>query len=197
MLVSSYGSNPRVTYDGVVSTEAVAVDTERPTAPESVGPDLQHDIDLTVAFLNTRDAETGTDLLDEPEQWCAWCRARDLGEAPPPRSAREVRDAMRASVSCTDAASAETTSWPEWPMRMVLRGGVPVLTGNDALGGVLAAAFNLVATGHWWRIKICPAEDCLWAFYDRSRNRSRTWCSMRVCGNREKARSWRERHVVP
>jgi predicted RNA-binding Zn ribbon-like protein len=42
-------------------------------------------------------------------------------------------------------------------------------------------------------VKICPAADCRWAFFDHSRNRSRTWCSMRVCGNREKARAWRER----
>ena len=31
-------------------------------------------------------------------------------------------------------------------------------------------------------------------FYDQSRNRSRAWCSMEVCGNREKARSFRVRH---
>lgn len=80
-------------------------------------------------------------------------------------------------------------------MRIELDGGAPVLAGTDALGTVLASAVHLVHTGHWDRLKICPAEDCLWAFYDRSRNRSRTWCSMRVCGNREKARGWRERHT--
>jgi predicted RNA-binding Zn ribbon-like protein len=40
---------------------------------------------------------------------------------------------------------------------------------------------------------VCAAEDCRWAFYDRSRNRSRTWCSMEECGNRAKARSYRAR----
>jgi predicted RNA-binding Zn ribbon-like protein len=33
----------------------------------------------------------------------------------------------------------------------------------------------------------------MWAFYDRSKNRSGHWCSMRVCGNRAKARQFRER----
>jgi predicted RNA-binding Zn ribbon-like protein len=35
------------------------------------------------------------------------------------------------------------------------------------------------------RLKICP--NCQWLFLDRSRNRSRTWCDMTVCGNRVKA----------
>ena len=72
-------------------------------------------------------------------------------------------------------------------------GGVPTLVAGDPLGAVLAAAARLAVLGDWDRVKICPAEDCRWAFFDHSRNRSRTWCSMRVCGNRTKARNWRER----
>jgi predicted RNA-binding Zn ribbon-like protein len=67
------------------------------------------------------------------------------------------------------------------------------LVADNAVGAVLAAAARLAALGHWRRMKICPADDCLRAFYDHSRNRSRTWCSMSVCGNREKARAWRGR----
>jgi len=35
--------------------------------------------------------------------------------------------------------------------------------------------------------------DCQWAFYDRSKNRSGRWCSMRTCGNRTKTRAYRTR----
>jgi predicted RNA-binding Zn ribbon-like protein len=45
----------------------------------------------------------------------------------------------------------------------------------------------------WDRLKACRLDDCQWVFYDHSKNRSRTWCSMRVCGNRAKARAYRER----
>lgn len=38
------------------------------------------------------------------------------------------------------------------------------------------------------RIKACPGEGCGWIFIDQSRNRSRRWCDMQSCGNREKAR---------
>ena len=34
----------------------------------------------------------------------------------------------------------------------------------------------------------------MWAFYDRSKNRSGRWCSMDSCGNVEKARAFRERN---
>ena len=38
------------------------------------------------------------------------------------------------------------------------------------------------------RIRTCNAPDCAWLFVDTSKNRSRQWCSMTSCGNREKAR---------
>lgn len=42
------------------------------------------------------------------------------------------------------------------------------------------------------RLKICP--NCQWLFLDRSRNRSRAWCDMAVCGNRVKASRHYHRH---
>src|SRR5579859_1621603 len=37
-------------------------------------------------------------------------------------------------------------------------------------------------------VRQCGADDCVWLFIDNTRNRSRQWCSMQSCGNREKAR---------
>ena len=56
---------------------------------------------------------------------------------------------------------------------------------------MLAAASAAQETGEWDRLKVCLSDECLWAFYDRSRNRSRHWCSMDVCGNRAKTRAYR------
>jgi predicted RNA-binding Zn ribbon-like protein len=47
------------------------------------------------------------------------------------------------------------------------------------------SALMLVARPEPERLKICP--NCHWLFLDRSRNRSRAWCDMAVCGNRAKA----------
>jgi predicted RNA-binding Zn ribbon-like protein len=37
------------------------------------------------------------------------------------------------------------------------------------------------------KVRICAAEGCGWAFIDLSKNGKRRWCSMQLCGNREKA----------
>ena len=76
-------------------------------------------------------------------------------------------------------------------------GSVRLAPAGDGVDALVAALLAIVARaqadGTWSRMKACRADDCHWAFYDRSRNRSRTWCSMRECGNRAKARSYRER----
>lgn len=48
------------------------------------------------------------------------------------------------------------------------------------------SALSLMAAREVERLRICP--NCDWLFLDRSKNRSRTWCDMAVCGNRAKAR---------
>ncbi len=48
------------------------------------------------------------------------------------------------------------------------------------------SALRLAADPPQGRIRICG--HCGWLFLDRSKNRSRLWCDMAVCGNREKAR---------
>jgi predicted RNA-binding Zn ribbon-like protein len=60
---------------------------------------------------------------------------------------------------------------------------------------VLAAVAEAMADGSWTRLKSCRADDCKWAFIDTARNRTRIWCDMAICGNREKARRYRSRHA--
>ena len=64
---------------------------------------------------------------------------------------------------------------------------------HGALGRVVAVSFTAMADGSWRRLKACRNHDCRWAFYDHSKNRSASWCSMQLCGNRVKARACRAR----
>ncbi len=59
---------------------------------------------------------------------------------------------------------------------------------------VIAAARSLLRNPPARRIKTCPGETCGWKFLDRSKNRSRRWCDMTVCGNVAKARKYRARN---
>jgi predicted RNA-binding Zn ribbon-like protein len=66
---------------------------------------------------------------------------------------------------------------------------------RGAIGRILAEVSAAMADATWERMKACRADDCRWAYLDTARNRSRAWCSMRVCGNRAKVQAYRERHA--
>lgn len=48
-------------------------------------------------------------------------------------------------------------------------------------------------TGDLHRVKRCPDHECLWLFYDSSKNLSRRWCAMEDCGTKDKVRRFRQR----
>ncbi len=64
------------------------------------------------------------------------------------------------------------------------------------LAAVAVAWSELVLAGDAARLKRCAEHACAWVFWDVSKNRSRRWCSMRVCGNRNKARRFAAKHAV-
>jgi predicted RNA-binding Zn ribbon-like protein len=65
--------------------------------------------------------------------------------------------------------------------------GSPAL--DQVLWPVAWSAAELLTQGPLDRIRECPGQDtCGWLFLDLSKNASRRWCDMRVCGNRAKAR---------
>lgn len=59
---------------------------------------------------------------------------------------------------------------------------------------VVWSAGELLTSPERDRLKLCDADDCGWLFVDGSRNRSRRWCDMSDCGNRAKARRFRQKH---
>ena len=67
---------------------------------------------------------------------------------------------------------------------------------DAALTRLLAIVAEAVAAGTWTRLKACREPSCRWAYYDYSRNRRRTWCSMDICGNRAKARASHHRKAT-
>jgi predicted RNA-binding Zn ribbon-like protein len=57
---------------------------------------------------------------------------------------------------------------------------------------VVRSAAELLTSAELSRVRECAAERCAWLFLDKSKNQSRRWCDMAVCGNRDKARRHRE-----
>ena len=62
---------------------------------------------------------------------------------------------------------------------------------------IAASAVDLLVSPDLHQLRECEAGDCYWLFLDNSRNRSRRWCSMASCGNREKARRHYRRQHQP
>ncbi|MGB6487255.1 MAG: CGNR zinc finger domain-containing protein [Steroidobacteraceae bacterium] len=56
------------------------------------------------------------------------------------------------------------------------------------------AARDLMLSPDMQRLRACEVETCRWLFLDTSRNHTRRWCKMKVCGNRMKARRYQVRH---
>lgn len=168
---------------------------------------------LLCAFANTLDVDLDADppeALPNPQALTRWLREQDLlpGEevaddtdlALAVRLRAGVREAMvrhhegddSFPVRDLDAAAAHL------PLHVTFDGTVPRLRASSAgargaLAHVLVAITEADADGTWGRLKLCRAQDCLLAFYDASKNRSRHWCSMSECGNRQKTRAYRAR----
>jgi predicted RNA-binding Zn ribbon-like protein len=75
-------------------------------------------------------------------------------------------------------------------------GGLRIVAGSGRpwLDVILETVAQSAARGDCQRVKLCTAPDWHWVFYDTSRSGRGRWCSMEVCGNRHKTRTYRERH---
>jgi predicted RNA-binding Zn ribbon-like protein len=71
----------------------------------------------------------------------------------------------------------------------------PPSTVEGVIAQMVGIVFSAQLESEWPRLKICAADDCRWAFYDRSRNRAGNWCQMGLCGNRAKNRAYRARQA--
>jgi len=65
---------------------------------------------------------------------------------------------------------------------------------DEMLGPIMRGALDLLTTDERQRLSRCRADTCQFIFLDGSKNKSRQWCSMSGCGNREKARRFHGRH---
>lgn len=64
---------------------------------------------------------------------------------------------------------------------------------DTVLWPVARSAADLLTEGPLASVRVCEGRGCGWLFLDTSRNRTRRWCDMRICGNRAKARRHHER----
>ncbi|HEV3479344.1 MAG TPA: CGNR zinc finger domain-containing protein [Gaiellaceae bacterium] len=162
------------------------------------------------AFVNTNDIEGRRDKLGRVDEAVAWLRRHGLLDASATLSDTDylwlldVREALRAlalanngvpledgALAVVDDAAARTLTVRLTPTGAVMQ---PAATGTTrAVGSLLAIVVEAMHEGTWPRMKACRRDVCRWLFYDSSKNRASSWCSMAVCGNRVKTREYRRR----
>ncbi|MGB6852027.1 MAG: CGNR zinc finger domain-containing protein [Thermoanaerobaculia bacterium] len=175
-------------------------------------PPAPGDLRVVQAYVNTRDVEEGTDELDSPEALAASLSAWGLlTEGPPPgpgelEKAKQLREALRGLLLANNGAPLDPTA-VEVLDRVARDVSLRVSFGPDGRAGLepvaagwegaLARLLDLVVVarieGLWPRLKACRNDECEWAFYDFSKNRSSKWCTMKRCGNLMNARAYRTR----
>ena len=74
----------------------------------------------------------------------------------------------------------------------------PASSVEDALGVVAADAISIIAGERDGKLALCASPTCQAAFFDTSQSRTRRWCDMNTCGNRQKkARFNAHKHENP
>ena len=69
-----------------------------------------------------------------------------------------------------------------------------VNTEKKYLTVIVGSLIDFLQNHQFLRLKKCKNENCSHLFYDRSKNNSREWCSMKSCGNIMKARAFYKRN---
>ncbi len=160
---------------------------------------------LVESFLNSVDVESAQDDLEALPRFRRWLRDHHRATAAETATeagltlARDLRAELRAELTC--GSSGRDLDRLAAGIGLAVRfddagraGLVPTDAGvRGVLGEVLAAIVRAEHDGTWSRLKICSSAECRYVYYDRSKNGSRRWCSMRVCGNRSKTRAYRGR----
>ena len=171
------------------------------------------ELGLIQAFVNTLDLMPGDEELKDPNTLQAWLVANGLMESSQQvdeadlRHAIAVREAMRGLIGGNSGlrvypVDLATLTKAAGESRLRMRFGPdgkprlePEARGAvGAIGRLVATLYSAMQDAGWERLKLCSSDPCRWAFYDRSKNQSSRWCKMASCGNREKARRFREAH---
>lgn len=94
---------------------------------------------------------------------------------------------LRWTPAAADRRRPATLQW-QW--------GHSALAADFPVWLVAHAASQLLSSDAMAHVRACDAQTCRWLFLDTSKNHTRRWCNMKVCGNRAKARRFQQRHAT-
>lgn len=172
-------------------------------------------MELVREFINTTEPEgTVEEKLADPNSATHWLRKRGLVCEPITKAEfsklHALREALIAEALAHNGAGDKDQSWAALG-ELVREAKLQVHIGSEpeqialvpaacapadaVIARLMAIIYDAIRRNQWRRLKACRKQSCLWAFYDRSKNGSGTWCDMAICGNRVKAERRRKRSL--
>ena len=112
-------------------------------------------------------------------------RAVAAERRPRPAHLETLNDELGRAMARSQVVSVDTTFVWVWT-----EGGRAL---DSMLWPIARSAADLLTSGELRAVRECGGRACGWLFIDTSRNRTRRWCDMRICGNRAKARRHHQR----
>jgi predicted RNA-binding Zn ribbon-like protein len=178
-------------------------------------PDFRLGAVLATSFTGTLSERHGdpVERIPTPQRLVDWLEVSGLAvnscTAAQLDLARELREAIHAAATAAALGDALPASAVEIINDRSLQGrAVAILTpeGNrqwrlsapsrveDALGVIAADAIDLISGERDGKLALCASPTCRAAFFDTSQSRTRKWCDMNTCGNRQKKARFNATH---
>ncbi|MFJ1461151.1 CGNR zinc finger domain-containing protein [Nocardia sp. N2S4-5] len=178
-------------------------------------PDFRLGNVLATSFTGTLSERYGdaVERIPTPRRLVDWLAVNGLAVNSCTAAQLELARELRESIHAAATAAATGDALPASAVRIIndrsIQGrAVAVLTpeGNrqwrlsspscveDALGVIAADAIGIIAGERDGKLALCASPTCRAAFFDTSRSRTRRWCDMNTCGNREKKARFHANH---
>ncbi|MBB3859480.1 putative RNA-binding Zn ribbon-like protein [Novosphingobium hassiacum] len=167
---------------------------------------------LWIDFLNTRPVINGVaqDLIGTAQAIEHWARQANIapGESATidqPKALNALRQQLAQAFDCLAASKPLPDTLIVTINRLIDRSGVHLHVTNLGVDERLELVGPPVATAVAWdfarflaefdhrRLRHCDNPACVMQFYDVGKNNRRRWCTMSLCGNRDKVAQYRER----
>lgn len=170
-------------------------------------PDFRLGTVLATSFTGTLTERCGdaVERIPTPRRLVDWLAVNGLAVESCTTAQLELAWELRESIHAAATARALQTALPEAAVQVINDRSVQgraaaVLTPEgdrqwrlsaasrveDALGVIAADAISIIAGERAGKLALCASPTCQAAFFDTSRSRTRRWCDMNTCGNREK-----------
>ncbi|MFI7336314.1 CGNR zinc finger domain-containing protein [Streptomyces sp. NPDC050085] len=170
-------------------------------------PDFRLGSVLATSFTGTLSERHGTSVerIPVPHRLVDWLAVSGLAVDACTLDQLELARELRESIHAAATAAALQDALPASALRVIndrsAQGrAAAVLTPEgqrrwrldpasgveDALGVIAADAISVIAGERDGRLALCASPTCRAAFFDTSQSRTRKWCDMNTCGNRQK-----------